>query len=59
MRTLEDAVPRCDGRVPRIAGPDQVLEDADRCPRCGECHVLVITEEVVEADPEGGVRRPT
>jgi hypothetical protein len=29
---------------------------ADRCPRCGGCHVLVIEEEIVEASPDG-VRR--
>lgn len=46
---------RCDGRVRRLAPEGYEPSDADRCPRCGGCHVLVIVEEVVAApvEPEG------
>lgn len=47
--------PRCDRRVRRLASEGHVPSDADRCPRCGGCHVLVIEEEVVAApQPEVG-----
>lgn len=51
---LESARPPCDGRVTRIAGPDEPVDD-DRCMRCGGCHVLVIEEVIVASFPE----RPT
>lgn len=49
LRKVEAAFPRCDGRGLRLAGPDHVPTEGDRCPRCGRCHVLVIDEVVVEA----------
>jgi hypothetical protein len=48
LRKLEDSLPRCGGGVHRLAGPDYVPTEADRCTRCGGCHVLVIEEVVVE-----------
>jgi hypothetical protein len=53
VRKLEAAVPKCDGRVRYLAGPDHVPSEADRCRICGGCHVLVIEEEIVEAGPDG------
>ena len=49
VQKLEGAEPRCDTRVLRLAPEGHVPSDADRCPRCGGCHVLVIEEEIVEA----------
>jgi hypothetical protein len=53
VKKLEVAVPRCDPQVRYLAGPDYVPSEADRCRRCGGSHVLVIEEEIVEADPDG------
>ena len=55
VRKLEAAVPKCDPRVRYLAPEDHVPSDADRCRRCGGCHVLVIEEEIVEAGPDGPV----
>lgn len=44
---LEAQRSRCDGRVRRIVGPDEPIDDI--CPRCGGCHVLVIEEVIVVA----------
>jgi hypothetical protein len=55
VKKLEAAVPKCDGRVLYLAGEGHVPGAADRCPRCGGCHVLVIEEEIVEAGPDGPV----
>jgi hypothetical protein len=52
VRKLEDARPRCDGRVRRLVGPDFVPTEADRCRICGGCHVLVIEEVIVETPEE-------
>ena len=57
LQKLEGEVRRCDGRITRLAPEGYVPTEADRCPRCGGRHVLVIQEVVVEADPGGGVRR--
>ncbi|MBP3954863.1 hypothetical protein J8F10_06150 [Gemmata sp. G18] len=52
VQKLEDSEPRCDARVLRLAPEGHVPSDADRCHRCGGCHVLVIEEEIVESvDP--------
>ncbi len=48
VQTLEAAEPRCDPSRFRLAPEDHVPSDADRCQRCGGCHVLVIEEEIVE-----------
>ena len=53
VRKLEAAVPKCDPRVRYLAPEDHVPSAADRCPRCGGCHVLVIEEEIVETGPDG------
>ena len=42
VKKLEAAVPKCDGRVTRIARPGEVLTEDDRRRICGGCHVLVI-----------------
>ena len=57
VRKLEGEGRRCDGGTTRLAPEGYVPTEADRCPRCGGCHVLLIQEVVVEADPTGGVRR--
>ena len=57
LRKLEGEVRRCDGRITRLAPEGYVPTEADRCRRCGGCHVLVIQQVIVEADPAGGVRR--
>ncbi|AMV25218.1 hypothetical protein VT84_12535 [Gemmata sp. SH-PL17] len=49
VQKLEDAEPRCDPNRFRLAPEGHVPSDADRCHRCGGCHVLVIEEEIVEA----------
>ncbi|MCI0702332.1 MAG: hypothetical protein L0241_14715 [Planctomycetia bacterium] len=49
VRKLEASVPKCDPQVRYLAGPDHVPSEADRCKRCGGCHILVIEEEIVEA----------
>jgi hypothetical protein len=51
LRKLEAAFPPCDGRVRRLVGPDHVPSEADRCPRCGGSHLLVIDEVIVTANP--------
>jgi len=53
LKKLEDAVPKCDGQVLRLAPEGHVPSDADRCRRCGGSHVLIIEEVIVTAaDPE-------
>jgi hypothetical protein len=57
VKKLEDAVPKCDGRL-RLAPEGHVPSEADRCRRCGGCHILVIEEVIVtaadlEAEREG------
>lgn len=54
LRKLEAAFPTCDGRVRRLVDPDHVPSDADRCPRCGGSHFLII-DEVIVVVPEDGV----
>ena len=49
VKKLEDAVPTCDGRVLRLAPEGHVPSEADRCRRCGGCHILVIEEVIVTA----------
>ena len=49
LKKLEAAFPACDAGVLRLAAPDHVPSPADRCPRCGGSHLLVIEEEIVEA----------
>ena len=49
VKKLEDAVPRCDGRLRRLAPEGHVPSEADRCRRCGGCHILVIEEVIVTA----------
>jgi hypothetical protein len=48
LRKLEDATPKCDGRISRVAKPGEVLTEADRCRICGGYHVLVIQRVVVK-----------
>jgi hypothetical protein len=52
VKKLEAAEPRCDPRVRYLAPEGHVPSDADRCRRCGGCHVLVIEEEIVESREE-------
>ncbi|AWM36968.1 hypothetical protein GobsT_51520 [Gemmata obscuriglobus] len=52
FQRLKATRPRCDGRTLRLAPEGHVPSDADRCRRCGGCHVLVIVEEIVEAPVE-------
>ena len=49
IKKLEDAVPKCDDRVLRLAPEGHVPSEADRCRWCGGCHILVIEEVVVTA----------
>jgi hypothetical protein len=35
--------------VLRLAAQGHVPSEADRCPRCGEFHILVIEEVVIES----------
>jgi hypothetical protein len=49
LQKLEDAVPKCDGWYSRIVAPDEELTDEDRCRACGEYHVIVVEELIVEA----------
>jgi hypothetical protein len=51
VKKLEAAFPPCDGRVRRLAGPDHVPSESDRCPRCGGSHLLVIEEVIVTTTP--------
>lgn len=55
VKRLEAAAPKCDERARYLAGPDHVPSEADRCRRCGGCHILVIEEEIVEVGPDGPV----
>ncbi len=48
LKKLEHTLPRCDGRITRIADAGEVLTEADRCRLCGGCHVLVVQEVIVE-----------
>jgi hypothetical protein len=48
LKKLEDATPKCDGWYSRIVGPDEELTEADRCRVCGEYHVIVVQEVLVE-----------
>jgi hypothetical protein len=49
VRRLEAAVPRCNPHVRYLAPEGHVPSDADRCRRCGGCHILVIEEVIVDA----------
>ena len=51
LRKLEAAFPPCDGRVSRVVVGAYVPTDADRCRRCGGCHLLVIRKVIVTARP--------
>ena len=51
VRELGSAFPPCDARVLRLAAQDHVPSAADRCPRCGGSHVLVIKKRIVTAGP--------
>jgi len=51
LQKIEATLPQRDSRVMYLAGPDHVPSEADRCPHCGGCHVLVIHEEVVAVHP--------
>lgn len=58
VKKLETVVPRCDPNVRYLASEDHVPSEADRCRRCGGCHILVIEERVVTAEtaePGAGV----
>jgi hypothetical protein len=52
VRKLEAKVPRCNGRVSRIARAGELLTEEDCCRVCGGCHVFVI-KEVVERGSDG------
>ena len=56
VRTLRAAFPTCAGRVSRLVVGEYVPTAADRCRRCGGCHVLVIKKVIVHAprDDAGG-----
>ena len=47
VKRLEDAVPKCDGRLMRLAPEDHVPSEADLSRRCGGCHILVLEKVVV------------
>jgi hypothetical protein len=49
---LEASVPKCEAGVMYLAGPDHVPSEANRCKRCGGCHILVIEEVIVESHEE-------
>jgi hypothetical protein len=53
VKKLQGAVPKCDGRITRIAQAGEVLTEADRCRICGGCHVLVIRRVVVTREDRG------
>ncbi len=57
LERLESTRPRCDSRVRRLAPEGHVASAADRCRRCGGCHVLVIEEEVVATPIESEEER--
>ncbi len=52
LKKLDDAFPQCDVGILRLAGPDHVPSEADRCRLCGGSHVLVIEEVVIESREE-------
>jgi hypothetical protein len=37
---------------PVLGGAEHVPSEADRCKRCGGCHILVIQEVIVETHEE-------
>ncbi len=45
-------MPRCDPTVRYLAAEDHVPSEADRCKRCGGCHILVIEEVIVDSHEE-------
>ena|GEM_PF-4261616 len=47
LRKLEAKAPRCDVLILRVLVDDEVPSEADRCPRCGGCHVVFIRETIV------------
>ena len=49
LKKLEAAAPKCDGWYSRIVGPDEELTEEDRCRVCGEYHVIVVHEVLVES----------
>jgi hypothetical protein len=57
LRKLQSAVPKCDGRITRIAKPGEALIEADRCRICGRCHVLVVKRVVVPSGAAGHAAR--
>jgi hypothetical protein len=52
LRKLEASVPKCDPTTFRLAELDHVPSEADRCKRCGGCHILFIEEVIVETPEE-------
>jgi hypothetical protein len=57
LKKLEDATPKCDGRISRVLQSGEVLTEADRCRICGGCHVLVIQRVVVKRGADGKLIR--
>ncbi len=55
LRKLDTLLPKCDSRTMLLAPMGHVSSEADRCPWCGGCHVLVI-DEVIVASPADAER---
>ena len=48
VRKLEAAVPKCEGWYSRIVDADEELTEVDWCRLCGQYHVIVVQEVIVQ-----------
>ena len=58
LKKLESSCPPCDGRVTRVVVGEYAPTDADRCRRCGGCHLLVINKVIVTATQDADDGEP-